>query len=322
MLATRTSKSAAWTSPALGPLPRVRDVPRGSPTSAHRPLPSRLLRHHPRVRPSRFILVAALSAPLPLLAAEAAKPAVHVPFSEGRPFAEVLKRAKAEAQTGHARRRRLVVRALQDHGQDDVRGRGRRRLGEEVRRARPRRRREGRGPEDLRPLPGVLLPDRPLSRRRRERDRPSRRRLPGGRLRARRRRHPRRQDAAPRGARESPDAVEPRGCPAPRERPRSPAGPGAAEADRPAARLRGGRPRPAGDLPALRAARRDRDARRRLLARDGRPHRDVPAAARKRPEARIFRRGVRDGSRKARRRRDRARGGRRDPRRRRRGRPL
>ncbi len=45
---------------------------------------------------SRLLLVAALSAPLPLLAAEAAKPAVHVPFSEGRPFAEVLKRAKAE----------------------------------------------------------------------------------------------------------------------------------------------------------------------------------------------------------------------------------
>ena len=48
------------------------------------------------MRLSRFLLVAAFSAPLSLLAADAALPAGHVPFSEGRPFAEVLRRAKAE----------------------------------------------------------------------------------------------------------------------------------------------------------------------------------------------------------------------------------
>jgi thiol-disulfide isomerase/thioredoxin len=56
------------------------------------------------VRPSRFLLVAALAgaaAALPLAAAETAKlapAAVHVPFVEGRPFAESLKRAKAEGK--------------------------------------------------------------------------------------------------------------------------------------------------------------------------------------------------------------------------------
>ena len=56
------------------------------------------------MRPSRFLLVAALAGPaaaLPLAAAETAKTtpaAVHVPFVEGRPFAESLKRAKAEGK--------------------------------------------------------------------------------------------------------------------------------------------------------------------------------------------------------------------------------
>ncbi len=58
------------------------------------------------MRPSPFLLAAALSAlaaaaPSPA-AAEAAKPAasaaVHVPFAEGRPFAESLRRAKAEGK--------------------------------------------------------------------------------------------------------------------------------------------------------------------------------------------------------------------------------
>jgi len=56
------------------------------------------------VRPSRFLLVAALAGPVaaPLAAAETAKPAasapVHVPFVEGKPFAESLRRAKAEGK--------------------------------------------------------------------------------------------------------------------------------------------------------------------------------------------------------------------------------
>jgi thiol-disulfide isomerase/thioredoxin len=52
------------------------------------------------VRPLRFLLVAALAAAsLPAPAAETAKPAaVHIPFVEGKPFAEVLKRAKAEGR--------------------------------------------------------------------------------------------------------------------------------------------------------------------------------------------------------------------------------
>jgi hypothetical protein len=50
------------------------------------------------VRPAPFLLVAVLAVPsLGAPAAETAKPAaVHVPFVEGKPFAEVLKRAKAE----------------------------------------------------------------------------------------------------------------------------------------------------------------------------------------------------------------------------------
>ncbi len=56
------------------------------------------------MRPSPYLLAAALAVPvaaLPLTAAETAKPAataVHVPFVEGKPFAEVLKRAKAEGK--------------------------------------------------------------------------------------------------------------------------------------------------------------------------------------------------------------------------------
>jgi tetratricopeptide (TPR) repeat protein len=46
------------------------------------------------VRPALLLVAAALA--LPLAAAEAPSPAVHVPFVEGKPFAEVLKRAKAE----------------------------------------------------------------------------------------------------------------------------------------------------------------------------------------------------------------------------------
>ena len=45
------------------------------------------------------VLLAALASPLRLAGADTAKPAgVHVPFSEGRPFAEVLRRAKAEGK--------------------------------------------------------------------------------------------------------------------------------------------------------------------------------------------------------------------------------
>ncbi|MGA7991649.1 MAG: thioredoxin family protein, partial [Thermoanaerobaculia bacterium] len=55
------------------------------------------------MRPAPFLLVAALAAPLvspsPMAGAQAAKPAgVHVPFVEGKPFAEVLRRAKAEGK--------------------------------------------------------------------------------------------------------------------------------------------------------------------------------------------------------------------------------
>jgi thiol-disulfide isomerase/thioredoxin len=55
------------------------------------------------VRLSPIVLAAALSAPVaaprPLAAAETARPAaVHVPFIEGKPFAEVLRRAKAEGK--------------------------------------------------------------------------------------------------------------------------------------------------------------------------------------------------------------------------------
>jgi len=52
------------------------------------------------VRPASFLLAATLAAAsLPLAGVETAKPAaVHVPFVEGRPFAEVLKRAKAEGK--------------------------------------------------------------------------------------------------------------------------------------------------------------------------------------------------------------------------------
>lgn len=55
------------------------------------------------MRPASFLLApvfaAALAAPLQLAGAETAKPAgVHVPFVEGKPFAEVLKRAKAEGK--------------------------------------------------------------------------------------------------------------------------------------------------------------------------------------------------------------------------------
>ena len=55
------------------------------------------------MRPAPFLLAAALAAtsaaPRPLQAAEAAQPAVvHVPFVEGKPFAEVLKRAKTEGK--------------------------------------------------------------------------------------------------------------------------------------------------------------------------------------------------------------------------------
>ncbi|HQQ79638.1 MAG TPA: thioredoxin family protein, partial [Thermoanaerobaculia bacterium] len=52
------------------------------------------------MRPAPFLLVAALAVPsLRAPAAEPAKPAaVHVPFVEGKPFADVLKRAKAEGK--------------------------------------------------------------------------------------------------------------------------------------------------------------------------------------------------------------------------------
>jgi tetratricopeptide (TPR) repeat protein len=53
------------------------------------------------VRTALLLLATALAAavPLPAAGAEAAKPAaVHVPFVEGKPFAEVLKRAKAEGR--------------------------------------------------------------------------------------------------------------------------------------------------------------------------------------------------------------------------------
>lgn len=52
------------------------------------------------MRPAPFLLAAALAtAGLPLAGAEPAKPAgVHVPFVEGKPFAEVLRRAKTEGR--------------------------------------------------------------------------------------------------------------------------------------------------------------------------------------------------------------------------------
>ena len=78
----------------------------------------------------------------------------------------------------------------------------------------------------------------------------------------------------------------------------------------------------AGGLPALRPARRHRDARRRLFARDRRPHRHVPPAPRHRSAPRLLRGGVHHGARQARRRRDGPLRRRRDARRRRRGRAL
>ncbi|HEY3350204.1 MAG TPA: thioredoxin fold domain-containing protein [Thermoanaerobaculia bacterium] len=51
------------------------------------------------MRPASFLLASALAAASPLAGAEATKPAaVHVPFVEGKPFAEVLRRAKAEGK--------------------------------------------------------------------------------------------------------------------------------------------------------------------------------------------------------------------------------
>ena len=210
---------------------------------------------------------------------------------------------KGRRQARHARRRRGVVRAVQDHGQDDLFRPHARGLVEENRHPGARRRGERRGAAHRGAVPGLFVPHHTFPRRGRKRDRPHRGRLRGERFPARRRRHPRAKDAAARGPHEAQGVVERRRGARDRERAHGAARPPAPQAHRASPRERGGRPEPAGNPPALHAARGHRDGAERPILRDVRSHRDLSSPARDGSAARVLRGGARDRSREAGRRR-------------------